>query len=224
MNSTRHHGFTLLELLIAISIFALLALGSYRMLHSVLHSAESTRQHEQQLRELSRAMATLDRDLLQVIPRSVRDAQGEPLAALLGSSQLSGQPAALELTRDGWRNPLGAARAELQRVRWQLHDAVLERHAWAVLDQAQDSAPQQQQILKGISDLQLRFLDSAGNWQTQWPLNRNELSEQQLLNLLPQALELVITHVHYGELRRLYRLPDSPPQADAGNLSGEGKP
>lgn len=209
-------GFTLLELLIAIAIFALLAMGTYRMLQSVLQSDESTRRHERQLRELTRAMAALDRDLLQVIPRTVRDTYGEPRGALLGGDSLNLEQAALELTRSGWRNPLGAPRAQLQRVRWQLRGDVLQRLYWPVLDQAVDTAVQEQQVLKGVSDLRVRFLDIEGNWQPQWPPARGDLTEEQLLRLQPQAVELTLTHQHYGELRRLYRLPDSPPQQDAG--------
>ena len=62
----------------------------------------------------------------------------------------------------------------------------------------------------------MRFLDIEGNWQPQWPPARGDLTEEQLLRLQPQAVELTLTHQHYGELRRLYRLPDSPPQQDAG--------
>lgn len=222
MNTAQHRGFTLLELLIAIAIFALLALGTYRMLQSVLQSDESTRRHERQLRELTRAMAALDRDLLQAIPRTVRDAYGEPLGALISGNSLNLPQASLELTRDGWSNPLGAPRAELQRVRWQLRGEVLERQYWSVLDQTVDSAPQVQPILKGVTDLQLRFLDSEGHWQTHWPAARGEQPEEQLRKLLPQAVELIITHAHYGDLRRLYRLPDNPAQQDAGNSMGKG--
>ncbi|OGB40997.1 MAG: type II secretion system protein GspJ [Burkholderiales bacterium RIFCSPLOWO2_12_67_14] len=53
----RARGFTLLELLIAIALFALLGLATYRMLDSVLQTDNSTRAHEQQLRELVRAIA-----------------------------------------------------------------------------------------------------------------------------------------------------------------------
>ena len=63
MTAARPHqqrGFTLLELLIAIAIFALLAMGTYRMLQSVLQSDESTRRHERQLRELTRAVFGAD--------------------------------------------------------------------------------------------------------------------------------------------------------------------
>ena len=100
----RQRGFTLLEVLIAIAIFALLAMATYRMLDSVLQTDRGQRQQEQRLRELTRAMAAFERDLLQVRLRPVRDPLGDLLPALRGSS---GRDTQLEFTRSGWRNPLG---------------------------------------------------------------------------------------------------------------------
>ena len=79
-------GFTLLEVLIAIAIFALLGLGSYRMLHSVLNTDEATRRHELQLREVVRAFAVLEQDLAQVGARPVRDGYADLRPALLGEA------------------------------------------------------------------------------------------------------------------------------------------
>ena len=59
-------GFTLLELLIAISIFALIGLATYTMLNRVLHSDAATWRHERQLRELIRAIAVLESDVEQM--------------------------------------------------------------------------------------------------------------------------------------------------------------
>jgi general secretion pathway protein J len=220
-------GFTLLELLIAIALFALLGLATYRMLDSVLLTDSSTRAHEQQLRELVRAIAAFERDLLQVSVRPVRDPFGEPRPALLGEE---GDDAGVELSRTGWRNPLGLARADLQRVRWQLSGEQWQRRYWKVLDQAQDSQPQVQQALDGVLGIRLRYLDGDGNWQSSWP--PPAASAEARLTLLPQALELVLEHRRYGELRRLLRLPDALPkeaaqapvtgQSDEPQTSGEG--
>jgi general secretion pathway protein J len=200
-------GFTLLELLIAIAIFALLGLGTYRMLDSVLKTDKVTRTHEMQLRELVRAMAAFERDVLQVQARPVRDPFGDTRAALLGEDLDS---PALELTRNGWRNPLGQPRSSLQRVRWQLSGEQWQRQYWTVLDQAQDSQPQVQQALDGVTRLQLRYMDQKGNWQASWPPLGNNPDDA--LKLLPQAVELVIEHRRYGEVRRLLRLPEGLPE------------
>ena len=200
-------GFTLLELLIAIAIFALLGLATYRMLDSVLNTDASTRAHEQQLRELVRGMAAFERDILQVSPRPARDPFGEPRAALLGEDV---DGAAIELTRAGWRNPLGQPRATLQRVRWQLSGEQWQRRYWKVLDQSQDSQPQIQQVLDGVTSMQLRYLDGQGEWRTSWPPTDQRSEQQQ--DALPRAVELVLEHRRYGELRRVLRLPDVIPK------------
>lgn len=200
-------GFTLLELLIAIAIFALLGLGTYRMLDSVLQTDKVTRAHEQQLRELVRAMAAFERDLLQVQARPARDAFGEPRAAVLGEE---GESPTLELTRSGWRNPLGQARASVQRVRWQRSGEQWQRLYWTVLDQAQDSQPQVQQALDGVTRLQMRYRDQKGTWHNSWPPEQKNPADA--LIALPQAVELILEHRRYGELRRLLRLPEGLPE------------
>ena len=200
-------GFTLLELLIAIAIFALLGLGTYRMLDSVLQTDKVTRAHELQLRELVRAIAALECDVLQVQARPVRDPFGDVRAALLGDDL---ENPSLELTRSGWRNPLGQPRADLQRVRWQLSGEQWQRQYWTVLDQAQDSQPQVQNAHEGVTALQLRYLDEQGAWQTNWPPQGSNQAEA--LTALPQAVELVLQHRRYGEIRRLLRLPEGVPK------------
>lgn len=201
-------GFTLLELMIAIAIFALLSLGTYRMLESVLRSDEATRAQEQALRELARAFWTLERDLAQISPRPIRDAYGDERGAFLGELEAEDGSAAFELTRSGWRNPTGLPRSQLQRVRWRLAGTSLERVYWVVLDQAVDSQPRVQRVLDGVIALELRFLDKDGVWQSQWPPDPEQQPRR-----LPQALELKLQHRRYGELTRLLRLPDAPAEA-----------
>jgi general secretion pathway protein J len=211
-----NHGFTLLELLIAIAIFAFLALGTYRMLASVLASDEATRRHELQLRELQRAFAVLEQDVAQVGPRPIRDGFGDLRPALVGEVE----PVAMAFSRLGWRNPLGNPRSNWQRVRWQLVGNTLQRSYWSVLDQAVDSQPLVQQVLGEVRSLQVRYLDRDGNWQTEWPPTQTNNDEKQRLEQLPRAVEISLEHQRYGLLTRLLRLPDTPKAQKKGPESG----
>ena len=213
----RSAGFTLLEVLIAIAIFAFLALGTYRMLASVLASDETTRRHELQLRELQRAFAVLEQDLAQVGPRPIRDAFGEPRPALVGDAE----PAAMEFSRLGLRNPLGAPRSAWQRVRWELLGSTLQRSYWTVLDQAVDSQPLPQKVLTEVRSLELRYLDSQGNWQTEWPSAQDDGDSKSRLEQVPRAVEIRLEHARYGLLTRLLRLPEMP---KAKKKSPDGNP
>jgi general secretion pathway protein J len=215
-------GFTLLELLIAVAIFALLALATYRMLSSVMQADGATREHEQQLREVVRAMAAFERDVLQVVPRPTRDPFGEDRPALIGED---GDDTALEFTRSGWRNPMGAPRSRLQRVRWELSGEQWQRRYWNVLDQAQDSKPQVQAVLDGVTSFTLRYMDRQGQWLPSWPPTDGTAKER--FERLPRAVELVLEHRRYGQLRRVLRLPDGAKDSKPGDgqtpESGDGQ-
>ncbi|NKQ09295.1 type II secretion system minor pseudopilin GspJ [Pseudomonas sp. SST3] len=207
-------GFTLLELLIAIALFALLGLATYRMLEAVLRSDEVVRAQETQLRQLGRAVWRLERDLMQAVPRPVRDGYGDEQNAFVG--QLAGFEggAALELTRSGWRNPTGMRRANLQRVRWRLAGDTLERLYWIVLDRDLDSEPRVQQVLDDVIELRLRYLDAENSWHEEWPpfeFGRGDPEEQ--ARRLPVAVEVSFDHQRYGTITRLLRLPDGPTPA-----------
>ncbi len=207
-------GFTLLELLIAIALFALLGLATYRMLEAVLRSDEVVRAQETQLRQLGRAVWRLEQDLLQAVPRPVRDGYGDEQNALVGQLSSFEGGAALELTRSGWRNPTGLLRSNLQRVRWRLSGDSLERLYWTVLDRDLDSEPRVQRVLDDVTELRLRYLDAENSWHEEWPpfdFGRGNPEEQ--ARRLPIAVEVSFDHLRYGTITRLLRLPDGPTPA-----------
>lgn len=207
----RMQGFTLLELLIAIALFALLGLATYRMLESVLRSDEVIRAQETQLRQLGRAVWRLEQDLIQAVPRPVRDGYGDEQGAFIG--QLAGFEggATVELTRSGWRNPTGQRRSNLQRVSWRLAGSSLERQYWTVLDRDLDSEAQVQRVLDDVTELRLRYLDAENSWHEEWPpfsFGRSDPGEE--ARRMPVAVEVSFDHQRYGTITRLLRLPDGP--------------
>lgn len=195
MKQRAEAGFTLLEVLVAVAIFALIGIASHRMLVSAIRVDSQTREQEQQLRQLLRAMTSLERDVEQAVARPILASDGGDEPAFWSDPDGLG----LHWTRAGWSNPQAAPRAQLQRVHWRHEDSNLLREYWPVLDRADDSAAQRQQVLQNITALQWRYLDRQGIWRTQWQGTETQP--------LPRALEVRIEHRRFGALRRVLLLP-----------------
>ncbi len=192
-------GFTLLEVLIAVSIFSFIGLASYRLLTTIVDTHDRVRTVADNMTELGQAMAVIERDLYQVTPRSVRDEYGEPLPALMvGTGQFL-----LELTRSGWSNPAQLPRSQLQRVAYDINaEGELVRYFWIVLDRAEDSVPIEQVLLRQVDDLRVNLLDADGESVDSWPTSTGAL--------LPKAIEVVIATQRVGEVRRLLPTVNNP--------------
>lgn len=193
-------GFTLLEMLIALSIFGLLAVMSYGGLSSVLEQQFRTEIEADRLAELQKTYLVMQRDIEQVVARPVRDEFGQQQPALAGGQTL-------QLTHGGWSNPLGRPRSTLQRVMYSWEDRQLQRYVWQVLDRAQDSQPLGQVLLENIEHMQVRYLLAGDDWKEQWPLATQNLDADAALAALPLAVEVTIEHERYGTLVWLFQLP-----------------
>lgn len=193
-------GFTLLELLVALSIFAIVAVLAYGGLGSVLDQRIATGESAERLASLQKTYLIMQRDIEQVVPRPIRNEFGDE------TSVVSSEPY-FQLTRGGWRNPLGNPRSTLQRVGYTLEEQQLIRHSWLVLDRAQDSEPRRQVLATGINSIQVRFLDTDNNWHDQWPTVSPKTSQDVKFEDLPRAIEIVLQHEHYGKIRWLFQLP-----------------
>ncbi len=205
-HSKRSPGFTLLELLVAMAIFALLAVMAYGGLNSILTTREVVDMNMARLSEIQRTVMFLGRDLRQAANRGIRDEYGDrrpPLVSNVANSSLNGM--VLELTRDGYPNPLGAPRSNMQRVAYRVEDDTLYRLSWPVLDRAIDTRPYEAALCEHITALRLRFLDYQDTWHTQWPPQAVEAAPP----ALPKAVEFTLELPDWGEITRLYQLVET---------------
>lgn len=202
----RAAGFTLLELLVALAVFAFVSMMAYGGLRSVLDAREHTDRASRNLAELQLALTLMGRDLGHVVARPVRDVHGDPQAPLR-FNVYSDQPR-LELVRT-------SARSGLQRVAWEIAEGRLYRMYWSVLDGADPAEPQgrlpvlgpvaeTEQTVRGVKDWTLRFhyrdTDGSLGASESWPLEINPGN----LDELPLALELTLELEDLGPVTRWF--------------------
>jgi len=189
------YGFTLLELLVALAVFSIMAGLAYRGLESVLNSAAHTEHYAEETHQVQWSVFRLSEDLSQYLPRSIRDEWGQAQPGLVGSEH------AIEFTRAGHPNPLGLKRSTLLRVRYSLENNTLRRSWWQVLDRAPDSQAKERVLLSTLDDFQLRYWDQQFTPHAQWPPLQEPEVNAVTLQLI--AVEFLLFLPDWGEIRRL---------------------
>ena len=193
-------GFTLLELLVALAVFAIMATAAYSGLRNVLFTRAAVEEQSRRLAAVQLAVFRLGQDIEQAVPRGIRDEYGESQAALLGGELADDR---LTLTRAGWDNPLGQPRATLQRVAYRLRDGRLWRLHWGVLDRGGLLEPRETLLLERVREFRVRFLD-RDDWRDDWPPPASdEAGAKKDPDALPRAVEIGLTLEDWGEITRL---------------------
>lgn len=189
MNHRRHGGFTLLEILVATAVFAIMAGMTYAGLRSVLDSRRATEARAEPLAQWQRFVFTLNEDLAQAIPRTVRDELGAVEPAFAGGN--AGNLLTLTRASGDWSGQ-ASARGHLQRVAYRLEADGVYRQTWTVLDRTQQSQPRRRKLL-AAERINLRFYGEE--WGSVWPAAGGAL---------PRAVEASAYLPALGELRRVF--------------------
>jgi general secretion pathway protein J len=192
----RSGGFTLLELLVAMFIAAVIFAMGYGTINQAVKNRTGLQEQQKKLLDLQTTVRTMEQDFVQLVQRPIRDPVGGTYQPCLvanatsstGSSRSSlggssssllggGSGSALSsngvqpivaLTRGGWTNPTGLQRTALQRVVYYFQDGTLRREYWTVLDPTQASTPVRRDLMTHLKSVSLRYLDvQAGQVQVQ---------------------------------------------------------
>ena len=205
--SPRGRGFTLLELLVALFIAAVMFAMGYGAITQALTSRDSLKEQQAHLLELQTAVRVLEQDFMQLAPRPVRQAIGDEPAqpALLGA--VPGVQPIVALTRGGWANPAGLQRPGLQRVAYFLENGTLRREYWNVLDPTLTSTTSKRNLMTHVKAMTLRYLDQSHQWQEQWPPGSAVIQKQEwTLRQRPLAVEITLDTDDWGRIVRIIEI------------------
>ncbi len=201
-------GFTLLELLVAIVIFAIMSVMAYGGLNDMIKSSEIARQSLQRLQQLQQAIIVISRDINQIRPRSIRNNYGTRQSFLTTNADPDNL---ITFTRGGRLNPAGLKRSSMLRIAYRFTEHKLIRLQWPFLDRAPGTEPRKSTLLDHLDKVSLRFMDQKGAWHEQWPPLNSTTTAGNVPN--PKApkllgIEVNLTLTDWGKIRRLYVIQD----------------
>ncbi|WP_343050842.1 type II secretion system minor pseudopilin GspJ [Sphingomonas jinjuensis] len=170
-------GFTLVEVMIALLIFSMLAAGGIAILAFSVRAQAAQSKRLDDIGALARTMAILSADLAQARDRPSRDEGGTMLPAFVGAADGS-----MRFVRAGWSNLDAAPRPGIQKVAYRLGDKSLERIGYPQVDGA---PPLVTAVLLGnVSAVSARYR-FRGAWSDRWDGTQGAS--------LPDAVELSLT-------------------------------
>ena len=185
-------GFTLVEVMISLLIFGLLAAAGVSLLSFAVRAQGATGVKLEQISAMNRLSSILTADLAQASIRQTRGVGGEILPVFTGESGAT-DSTMLRFVRDGWSNLDGAPRASEQKVEYGIVDGALVRIAYPMLDGAAPLPPTA--MLDHVRQVALRYRIN-GAWSDRWT------GTPQFP--VPAALELRIQRDNGVETRQLF--------------------
>jgi general secretion pathway protein J len=203
----KQRGFTLIEVLVAMAILAVVIMATHQILDSTTKAKEASDEKIAELNGLQTAFRLMDQDFSQMTQRTVRNEAGDAQEQYLlaGRYILESQYDGIAFVRDGWVNPISLLpRSELQAVGYRVLDDNLERVYRVYVDQLDNMEPRVQVVLKGIEELKFEFLDADNEWQEQWQIKA-----------LPKAVAVTLQQIEAEPIRRVFLVPGQ------GKNSGE---
>jgi general secretion pathway protein J len=208
----RRNGFTLIEVVIAIFIAAIMFAIGYRTISQAMNDREALKTSQDRVTEIQRGMRIVAQDFAQIAARPARDLQGagdlQPAVLSTGTTDV-----VLTFSRTGWSNPAGVQRPAEQRVRYRFVDGALLREHWMAVDPALNTEPRQRTLLTKVKSVEVRFLDpQTRSWKKQWP-NGQATGQaapaivDPTLRTRPLAIEFTVVFEDWGRVQRIFEIP-----------------
>ncbi len=194
-------GYTLLEVLVALAVFAILATITSSAMYHAFNTRARVNLQADRLNALQLAITLIGRDTEQEVVRAVRGNEMHLFPAFIGQTQY------LEFTRGGLVNPKGAAlRSTLKRVAFVCQGSTLVRRSWESLDTPKRNQYQDKILIDNLDKCSFAYLAHNKQMLAEWV--ENALQQNQKKASLPMAVQFNLTLHDWGNMSLLFILPE----------------
>jgi general secretion pathway protein J len=164
-------GFTLIEVLVALSVLAMLALASNQILSTATNANQVSKEKVGEIAALNTTFRMMQQDFTQLAQRYTRNESGDSAEQFLAADRflLNSQYHGVVAVRDGWNNPASLLpRSELQLFSYIVEDDNLVRQYRIYVDALDGEEPKSQVLLTDITDFVLSFRGEEDEWEESW--------------------------------------------------------
>lgn len=191
----KQSAFTLIEILIALFIFAIIAVITASVLHTVYDARQNLKVKETQLTALQITTALLQHDMRQIINRPSIANNGSKQAAVVGLFNEVDFSCACNSGLDAINQ-----QSDLQRIKYYVQNGDFIRQSYASVDQNDTNASSKKVLLTHVTQFEVNYLDSNNLFAQTWFMENNN-------NQLPKAIYFKITLQKLGQFNLLLPLP-----------------
>jgi general secretion pathway protein J len=182
-----NRGFTLIEIVIAIAIFAIIASISSSILYQSFQIKERSVIQSNKINNLQLAISLLDKDFKQVIERPVRGNEMHLFPSFIGQKDY------VEFTRGGAVNPMSSEkRSTLKRIAYLCKNGRLVRRVWAKLDTPNRDIYHDTTMLHNLNKCSFAYIGLHQNIVPTWYQYSSRKNNKTINTPLPKAVQLTI--------------------------------
>lgn len=173
----KNSGFTLVELLVAVAIFAIISVIAYETIASLANTKQIITKNQQKWTGLVNAIDDISLFWHDSIPLMIRNNDGNLEAALVGQQILQNKTdGQLELTVAGYVGNIISGSVPPKRVGFRYQNHKLYLIIWPVLNRAMTTRPEVEMLLDNVDDFKIQYLYSDRQWHDTWPDNSSDFA------------------------------------------------
>lgn len=186
---SRQSGMTLLEILVALTIFILIAGAGYTGLQQAISIEDGLQQQRHFWRRLDSVMVLMQQDLDQArnLGQRIPLTSTRPFVGA-GTANTGTEGELMLFTRGGHASYSSGLVSPHLRVAYRLREGKLYRVSWPRLNMPEDEQGDEAELIANIASLQLRYLDNTHQWNSNWPVGPVTATQ----SAMPRAVELTL--------------------------------